>query len=355
MSESGATLVIDHDSAEALYDLFEERGWGDGLPVVAPTPARVEAMLAGAPGDPDELLAVLQPRAGLATRRMVAVNAVLAGCRPEWMPVLVAATRALGSSQLNLRGVNATTHPVAPLLVVHGPIAKRTGFNAGVGAFGPGTRANATVGRAVRLLLIHVGGATPGAGDASSQGQPAKYAYCVAENSDQSPWGSYHHSVGVEAASAVTIHCGEGPHNFHDMEAEEPQPILDKAASVAATLGSNNAPISEGEFFVMLGPEHAFTIAAAGWSRDDVSAYLFEKARLPAGLLRRQFESVLWRPWMKALDDDERQPMTERAENFKVMVVGGAGKQSCLIPSWGVTKSVTVAIDETASTDRKEA
>jgi hypothetical protein len=340
-----APIELAADTPEALYELFEARGWGDGLPLVAPTDERVGAMLAGAPGDPDEVLAVLPPRSGLATRRTVAVNAVLAGCRPEWMPVLVAAARALGDPALNLRGVNATTHPVAPLLIVHGPIARATGFNAGFGAFGPGNRANATVGRAVRHLLLHVAGATPGDGDVSTQGQPAKYTYCVAENVERSPWGAYHHSAGVTSDSAVTVHCGEGPHNFHDMEAEEARPILDKAASVVATLGSNNACIAEGEIFVLLGPEHAATIAGSGWSRSDVAAYLFEKSRLPARVLRAAFDSTLWPPWMRALDDDDRQPMTAAPDHFKVMVVGGPGKHSCVVPSWGVTRSVTVPVE----------
>jgi hypothetical protein len=340
-------LELPVDSAEAMWALAAERGWGDGLPLVPPTPDRVEAMLAGCGGDPDEVLAVLPPRSGLATRRAVAANAVMAGCLPEWMPVLVAATRALGAPQLNLRGVNATTHPVAPMLIVHGPIAERTGFNAGIGAFGPGTRANATVGRAVRLILLHIAGATPGTGDASSQGQPAKYAFCVAENVARSPWPAYHHSVGIDAPSAVTIHCGEGPHNFHDMEAEEPTLILDKAASVAATLGSNNGPVPEAEYFIALGPEHAHTIAAAGWSRDDIAHYLYEKARLPMSTLRRHFESNLFRPWQLALGDDDLMCLTEDPSHFKIVVVGGAGKQSCLMPSWGVTQSVTVPIEET--------
>ncbi len=339
------TLIdVDDESPETLFALCAERGWGDGLPVVAPTATRVAAMLDAVDGDPDEVLAVLPPRSGLATRRVVAVNAVLAGCRPEWMPVLEAATRALGRPELNLRGVNATTHPSAPIVIVHGPIASRTGFNSGTGAFGPGTRANATVGRAVRLLLLHVAGAQPGRGDASSQGQPAKYTYCVAENVTQSPWGAYHHSVGVTATDAVTVHCGEGPHNFHDMESEDPKLILDKAASVAATLGSNHGPIPEAEYFVCLGPEHAAAMAAAGWTRQDVARYLFERVRLPASLLRTHFHSNLWRPWARALDDDAPQPLTESPDHFKVIVVGGPGKQSCVLPSWGVTRSVTEAI-----------
>lgn len=348
MGESYETLDLVDLSPDALYDLFEVRGWGDGLPLVAPTAERVDAMLAAAGGDADEVLAVLPPRFGKATRRMVAINAVLAGCKPAYMPVLVAATRALGTDRLNLRGVNATTHPVAPLLIVHGPIAESAGYNSGIGAFGPGNRANATTGRALRLILLHVAGAVPGPGDASTQGGPAKYAYCVAENTAASPWGSYHRSIGVESASAVTLHCGEGPHNFHDMEAEKPGPILDKCASAMATLGQNNATISRGEYFVALGPEHAATTAASGWSRADVSAYLFQKARLPAARFHANFKSLAWAPWMHAVDGDELLPMTESADNIRVFVCGGAGKHSCVIPSWGITKSVTLPIEESS-------
>lgn len=338
-------VELDDDSPETLFAHFDERGWGDGLPLVAPTEARVAAMLAACGGDPDEVLAVLPPRFGRCTRRLVAVNAVLAGCPPEVMPVLVAAARALGAPELNLRGVNATTHPVAPLLVVHGEIAERAGFNAGLGAFGPGNRANATTGRALRLILLHVAGARPGPGDASTQGQPAKYTYCVAENLAASPWEGYARSVGVDAASAVTLHCGENPHNFHDMEADRPGPILDKCASAMATLGVNNAAIGQGEYFVGLGPEHAATIAGAGWSRRDVQSYLYERARLPARTYRAQFGSRAWLPWMHEVPDDHLMPATGHPDHIKVFVVGGAGKHSCVIPSWGMTKSVTMPVE----------
>jgi hypothetical protein len=275
----------------------------------------------------------------------VAVNAVLAGCVPAVMPVLVAAARALARSELNLRGVNATTHPVAPLLVVHGEIVARCDFNAGTGAFGPGNRANATVGRAVRLLLLHVAGARPGDGDAAQHGQPSKYTYCVAENQAQSPWESYARSRGVESPSAITIHCGENPHNVHDMEAGTPGPILDKIASAMTSLGQNNACIAYGEYFILLGPEHAATIAAGGWSRRDVASALYERARLPARTFREQFGSRAWFPWMEATRDDELVPMTGHPDNIRVLVVGGPGKHSCVVPSWGMTTSVTLGVE----------
>lgn len=338
-------LEVADDGPEALLERYAEHGWGDGLPLVAPTEARVAAMLAATDGDPDEVLGVLPPRFGRATRRLVAINAVLAGCTPDVMPVLVSAVRALARPELNLRGVNATTHPVAPMLVVHGEIVDRAGFNAGTGAFGPGNRANATTGRAVRLVLLHVAGARPGDGDAAQHGQPSKYTYCVAENLAASPWEGYPRSRGVDAASAITIHCGEGPHNVHDMESATPAPILDKIASAMATLGQNNACIAAGEYFVLLGPEHASTIAAAGWSRHDVSSYLYERARHPAGVLRAAFESRAWPPWMEALADDRPAPMTGHPDHIRVMVVGGAGKHSCIVPSWGMTTSVTLPVE----------
>ena len=236
-----------------VMTFLEERGMGDGLPVVAPTPERVEAMLQHAAGDPDEVLFTLQPRSGIVTRRVVAINAVLAGSEPAVFPVVLSALRALSQSQVNLRGVNATTHPVAPMVLVHGEIARTAAFNAGTGCFGPGNRANATVGRAVRLVMLHVAGAKPGLGDAATHGQPAKYTFCAAENIEESPWESYPRSRGVDAPSAVTVHCGEGPHNVHDMEAAgDPTLILGKIASAMTSLGMNNAPVSQAEFFVVL-------------------------------------------------------------------------------------------------------
>jgi len=346
---AGLTPDIDlrDTSAETLLDLFSERGWGDGLPLVAPTEERVAAMLeAGCKEeDADEIIATLPPRLGHATRRLLAVNAVLAGCAPGLLPVLVSAIRALSAPEINLRGINATTHPVAPLVIVHGAAVDELGFNAGLGTFGPGNRSNATLGRAIRLSLLHIAGARPGDGDASTQGQPSKYSYCIGENSAQSPWESYPRSQGVSATSAVTIHCGENPHNFHDMESDQPGPILDKGASVMTTLGSNNAPVSSAEFFVVLGPEHAATIAKAGWSRRDVQSYLFERARLPAAVFQEAFDITQYRPWHAALAGSDLMPITDHPDNFRVLVAGGAGKHSCIIPSWGMTKSVTLPIE----------
>jgi hypothetical protein len=329
-----------------LVDYLHERGLGDGLPVVEPTPDRVEAMLTHADGPLDDVLFTLQPRAGIVTRRVVAINAVLAGCPPEVFPVVLSALRALADPVVNIRGVNATTQLVAPMVIVHGEIARTAGFNAGAGCFGPGNRANATVGRAVRLVMLHVAGASPGLGDAATHGQPAKYTFCAAENLAESPWEGFALSRGVDAPSAVTVHCGEGPHNVHDAEASgDPALILGKIASAMTSLGQNNAPISQAEYFVILGPEHAASLAERAFTREDVQSYLFDHARMPAGVFRRHFEELAWASWMKAVDDDHMLPMTASPDNIGVLVAGGPGKHSLLVPSWGMTRSVTLPVE----------
>ena len=333
------------ETPEALLRWCDEMGWGDGLPVVAPTAERVQEMLGPDQSRAGECIGVLPPRMGRATWRVLAANAVMAGCPPGHLPVLAAAVRALSHEDMNLRGVNATTHPVAPLVIVHGQAGDDLNFNAEAGTFGPGCRANASLGRALRLVLLQVAGARPGAGDASTQGGPAKYAYCIAENARANPWESYAKHCGVVSDSAVTVTCGEAPHNFHDMERKaDPGRILDKAASVMATLGSNNAPISTAEFFVVLGPEHATTIAGEGWSRRDVQSYLFERARLPVRLFRQAFENMALRPWEHALPEDAAKPMVSHPDQIRVLVAGGAGKHSSVIPSWGMTRSVCMAV-----------
>jgi len=345
--EASEMLELIDESPEALYALLEEFGWGDGLPVVAPTEDRVDSMLAAHPGSPDEVLAVLPPRSGACTARMAAVNAVMAGCPPAVFPVVTAAVRALGRPEFNLRGVQATTHPVAIMVAVHGTAVEKGGFNPGFGTFGPGNRANATTGRAVRLILLNVGGGRPGDGDASTQGQPAKYTYCLAENAPASPWPIFPRSRGIDDPSAVTVAGVEGPHNIHDMWSTHPAPIYRKVASVMTTLGSNNAVMSDSEFFIVLCPEHAHQAAAEGWSREDVQLFLYQHARLSRRLWDEHFGgNGIEPPWMRSTDDpDAMLPMTGDPADIRVMVAGGPGKHSCVIPSWGsISRSVTVPL-----------
>ena len=240
---------------------------------------------------------------------------------------------------------------------LHGDVATRCGFNSGSGAFGPGWAANATVGRAVRLCLLHIGGARPGEGDQSTQGQPSKYTYCVAENLAATPWEPYPTSVGVHATSAVTVACHENPHNVENHVSGHAPSLLTTVASVFTTIGSNNTWVHDAEVFVMLCPEHARSIADDGWGRRDVQDFLFDESRIPLGRLRYRgypdygpdeltARTVMWPRWMRALEDDDHTvPIVTDPGKFRIVVVGGAGKHSAVLPSWGMTKSVTLPLD----------
>ncbi len=217
----------------------------------------------------------------------LAINAVMAGCEPAYFPVIVAAVQALLDPAFNLYGVQATTHPVAPLIVVSGPYARTIGLHSGSGLFGPGFRANATIGRAIRLILMNVGGGWPGRGDMATQGSPAKFSYAITERED-SPWEPLHVALGFKAdQSVVTVFGGEGPHNVNDHVSTTAPGILNNVADVATSLGSNVGwYLSQSQILVVLGPEHAATIAADGFTRADVQRFVFENARMPLGRMK---------------------------------------------------------------------
>lgn len=321
-----------YDEIDAHY---QERGWTDGLPIVPPTEARVHAFLAETNRDAREVVGVLPPRQGEATVEKLAVNAVMAGCRPEYFPVILAAIEALADPLFNLDSVQATTHPVAPLLVVNGPIAREIGLNAGYNAFGQGTRANVTIGRAVRLVLMNVGGGLPGTGDRATQGSPAKIAYCVAENEAESPWEPLHVEAGLARdVSTVTVFGCEGPHNIQDHYSNTGLGVLRTVAGAMGQAGSNNL-LGRGWPLLSLGPEHAATIARDGYSKRQVKEFLFEHARFPLGRLGAEYRRYQVERQHVADADDTMVPIVRAAEDISVIVVGGAGKHSAWQPTFG--------------------
>lgn len=324
--------------------------WGDGLPVVAPTAEKVAAMMQHLAVEPDEELGVMPPTDGIVTPAKVATNATLAGSPPEVFPIVLTAVLAMLEPEFNLNGVQSTTHPVAPLVIVHGPAVSELGFNAGAGTFGPCCRANATTGRAVRLCLLNIGGARPGAGDRATQGQPSKYSFCIAENSAESPWPSYPVEYGgmTDAESSVTVFAGENPHNINDHVSTNATGILSVVASNLAVLGANNAHYSAGEVFIVLGPEHAATIAGSGFNRRDIQAWLFEHARMRLADFTRggMWGMHSWPTWKSAEHDDGALlPYADSPAAFRIVVSGGPGKHSSVLHSFGITRSVTRPLD----------
>jgi hypothetical protein len=337
MSERGpaATVFTFAGSYEEIDAHYQERGWTDGLPIVPPTETRVHEFVKQTGRDPREVVGVLPPRQGEATVEKIAANAVMAGCRPEYFPVVLAAIEALADPKFNLDSVQATTHPVATLLVVNGPIARALGIQAGYNAFGQGFRANVTIGRAVRLVLMNVGGGLPGSGDRATQGTPAKIAYCVAENEAESPWEPLHVEAGLPAdASTVTVFGAEGPHNIQDHHSHTALGVLLTVAGAMGQAGSNNL-LGRGWPLLSLGPEHAATIAKEGYTKQQVKQFLYEHARYPLKRLGLEYQRQQVERWGVADAPDTMVPIVRRPEDISIIVAGGAGKHSCWQPTFG--------------------
>lgn len=336
--EAGTVSVV--DASVDLIEHYYELGFSDGLPVVPPTPAKVAAMLDALGGEPAKVECRVPPRWGSLTREVLAINMVMAGCKPEYAPVVRAAMLALCDTPFNLNGVQATTHMCSPLLVVNGPIAKRIGMNAGHNCFGSGNRANATIGRAIRLMLLNVGGGWPGELDKATLGHPGKYTYCIAENETASPFAPYHVEKGYRAEdSTVFVIAAEPPHSITNHVANDPEGVLDSIVSAMSTIAHNNA-VSSGHCTVVLGPEHARTIAKAGWTRHDIRWYLWKYAGNRFGDLafQHRYGKVYNRslPRWYRRDLDSHIPAVPSPDNIHLFVAGGeAGRFSAFIPGWG--------------------
>ena len=340
--------IVDTDAAfDRVNDLFYARGWTDGLPIVPPTEERVQAMLEGMPWrGAEELISIVPPRMGAATMRHIAVNAVMAGCRPEYLPVIVAALQAVSEPEYGLAHRQTTTHAGAPLMIVNGPIVERLRINCGRGLFGPGWRANATIGRALRLVLVNLGGAGPGV-DASQTGHPGKYTYCIAEYEAANPWEPLHVELGfAREQSVVTVVNTEAPHSMTENIQTDPDEIVRTFASCMATLGVNNL-YSQGTPVLVLGIEHAQHIASAGWSKRDLKQALFERARQPWGLVKNRGKSKGPRfpEFVDRSDDSSMVPIVREAADLVTIVGGGAGGKSMFLPTAGgqslaVSKSI---------------
>jgi hypothetical protein len=325
------------DDPIAVFEAFTQRNWADGLPIIAPTEERVTAMLGGRDGG--KSLGVMPPLWRQVTLEKLAVNAVMAGCEPRAFPIVVAAVEAMLDRAFNLYGVQATTHPVAPLLVVNGPYGRELGLHGGSGCFGPGFRANATIGRAVRLILLNVGGAWPGRYDMATQGSPAKFSYCIAENEAASPWGP------MAAGDTVTVYGGEAPHNVNDHVSTTASGILTTLCDTAVSLGSNVGwYFSQSQLLVVLGPEHAKTVADDGFTRADVQRFVYEHARLSLGHLKLggMWGMHDWPGWMNAVTDPAAlMPQVPSPDDVYVVIAGGSGKHSAVVPNCTFSRAVS--------------
>jgi len=315
--------AVGADEAEEMF----ERGWTDGLPVIPPTAERVEAMLGGADGGVS--LGLVPPAMGEATLARVAACAVLAGCRPAYFPVVVAAVRAALDPAFNLHGQAVTTQPAGQLVVVNGPVREAIGLNSGMGALGPGFRANLTIGRALRLLVTLTGGAMPGTLDRSTLGQMGKVGFCIAEDEEVSPWEPFHVERGFAAGqSVVTVIGSDAPQSISDHRSRTPEDLAYVLAWAAASTWSTNWwPLAEPSVFVIC-PEHAEMFRGAGWTKQRLREFMFEAVHKPAGQLRRGETT----PFVHAADPAAQVPKWASPDAIVLLVAGGeAGRYSAVL------------------------
>ncbi len=318
------------DEMEALFD----RGWTDGLPVVPPTEERVLAMLEGTQRAPDEIVATVPPDLVACTVEKVAINAVLAGCRPEYLPVVLAAVEAACTDRFNIHGVLATTMGVGPIVVVNGPIRRALGMGSGINVLGQGNRANATIGRALQLVVRNVGGGRPGEVDRATYGNPGKVGLCFAEDEESSPWTPLATDFGFETgANAVTVFAGESPHNVVDQLSRDPESLARTLARCLRTVHHPKLAIAF-DAMMVIGPEHARVFSKAGWDKKKVRERLQELTMIPGAELMRGADGIAeGLPLPESMKDTEFPKFKPDALHI-VHAGGGAGLFSVILNGW---------------------
>ncbi len=316
------------DPVEACF----ERGWTDGLPVVPPTDVRVLRMLQGTRRGADEIVGRIPPNLAECTVEKVAINAVMAGCKPEYMPVLLAAIEAALEPEFTLHGLLATTYFSGPIIIVNGPVAKRIGMNSGLNALGQGNRANATLGRALQLIVRNVGGGRPGEADRATLGGPGKYTFCFAEDESDPGWEPLSVARGfARGASTVTLFQGEGVQGFVDQKSRTPE---DLARSLAMGLNAIGHPklAQMQRAILVLSPEHYAIFAEGGWGRKEIHAAINAATARPGSDLLAGAHGV-GEGLPAALATGSVQKFFE--DGLMIVRAGGpAGLFSAILPGW---------------------
>jgi hypothetical protein len=320
-AEGSAAIV------EAIEFCFQQ-GWTDGLPVVPPTESGVRAMLDAAGLEPGTEIAFI--RQVSVTAEKVAANAVMAGCKPEYLPVVVAAVDGLGDPRWSYHGPSTSTGGAAVLMIVNGPIARELGVNSGDNLFGPGWRANMTIGRAVRLVMRNVCGSIPGELDRGTLGHPGKISYVIAENEEESPWTPLHVERGfAPTQSTVTVMAAESPHQFYNQLSSTAEGVL---TTLSDSMQISGSVMGQPNYALVIAGEHMRTIARDGWQKSDIRKFVFEHTQNShAHLKRTQRMSGAIEPG----DETRMRPLVLSADDILVVAAGGrAGAFSSFIPGW---------------------
>jgi hypothetical protein len=332
---TSSTLHSRHVELASAEDEFESmfiRGWTDGLPVIPPTPERVLRMLTGTTRNPQDVVAIAPPNLVQLTVEKIAINAVMAGALPEYLPWIITALEAVCNDEFNMHGVLATTMPVGPVIICNGPGTQAIGMNSGVNVFGQGNRANLTIGRAVQLTIRNVGGGKPGEVDRATHGNPGKLSFCFAEDEAGSPFGTLAEERGIAPQqNAVTVFAGEGPRCVVDQAARTPEQLTN---SFAACLRATHHPKSVLSFdaILVVSPDHSRVYAEAGWGRERLLSELHARLQIPgAELVRGALDMAEGLPPKFA---DRIVPKFKAGGILLAHAGGGAGLFSSVIGGW---------------------
>ena len=319
------------------FEFFLEKDWSDGFPVVTPTEDRVRRMLTGARRAPDEVVGHIPPAGEVATVRTVAIHALMAGCKPEYLPIVLGGIALMLREELNLGGVQCTMHGVAPLMIVNGPYAEKVGLRGGNGCFGPGFRPNATIGRAIRLMLMNLGGGLAGIASATVFASPIRYTACLTEHMAQSPWPSLAVSRGHAAGDdVITCAMVESPRLHFDDVSTEPERLLTGIGDAMTAPGSWNMWFNS-DMVVAMSPQHAKLCADAGMGRAGVIARLLEHSVRRQGQLKRGGN---WRPERAramGIDPDDDAALIRAVKDpgrLHLIVAGGLGPVTAVCHGW---------------------
>ena len=321
------------------FEFFLEKPWSDGLPVVTPTEERIARMLSATGRNPEEIIGPIPPAMEIATVASVATHAVMAGCKPEYLPVVLGATELMLQTEFNVNGVQGTMHGVAPMMIVNGPYAAEIGIHGGSGCLGPGFRANASIGRAIRLILMNIGAGLPGISSMTVFGMPSRFTYCLTENSEDNPWESLSVSKGYSAdENVLTMAMVESPRFCWDDVSDEPERLIRGIADTMTAMGSWNMH-ARSDMVVAMSPQHAEICEKSGWTRDEVHTRLIEVAGRTVSNLklggnwRRERALALPVP----IDPDDSEcfvPTIKDRVDLQLIVAGGWGPCTAVCHGW---------------------
>ncbi len=333
------------DDMEAIYDFICEKGWGDGLPIIPPTEERVQKMIDYIGRPPSEVIGELDPQCGKASIEKIAINAVMAGCLPEYMPVLIAAVEAMAEPEFNLHAIQTTTNPVAALAIINGPIREKLHVNCTRGCLGPGWRANAAIGRAIRFILINIGGGVPGSVDKAVHGMPGKYTFCFGEDEEGNPWEPLHVERGfANETSTITMIDAQATHNVVCVFPSG-RTYLKLAANSMSTMGSNNMMNGQEEShpLVLLNSGHAGILIKEGFRKKlDVKQFLYENSGVP--LSEYPPDALRGRSSMMHIVNGLVKPC-KQAEDITIVVAGGPNPYHLVVmPTFGHERAITKPI-----------